>query len=198
MKNLKMSFFPKIISAIVLSATLSACGNDPVPRPTGYFRIDLPEKKYEQKDSIPFPFSFDLPQYAYINLQRTQRDPNLFNIDFPRFQARIHMSYFPIDTNVNELIEEARSLVYKHVVKAQDIQENMIVNPESGVYGTYYHIEGNAASGSQFFLTDSSNHFVRGALYFSVEPNYDSIAPVQQFIKADIERMIESFKWTEE
>lgn len=198
MKNPKMKLFSTIISALVLSVILSACGNDPVPRPTGYFRIDLPEKEYDRTDSIPFPFSFELPQYAFVNLQRTKQDPNLFNIDLPRFQARIHMSYLPVDTNIHELIEDARSLVYKHVVKAQDIQENMIVNHEAGVYGTYYQIEGNAASGSQFFLTDSTEHFVRGALYFNVEPNYDSIAPVQQFIKADIERMIESFEWVED
>ena len=105
------------------------------------------------------------------------------------------MSYIKVDSNINQLSEEARSLVYKHVVKAQDIREELIINPEEKVYGTFYHIEGNAASGSQFYLTDSSHHFVRGALYFNVEPNYDSIAPVQQFIKADIERMIESFKW---
>lgn len=185
----------KVVLAVVLLSVLASCGNENVPRPTGYFRIDLPAKEYRTVDDIPFSFQFELPQYAHPNLERTKKDSNLFNIDFAKYNARIHMSYIKVDSNINQLSEEARSLVYKHVVKAQDIREELIINPEEKVYGTFYHIEGNAASGSQFYLTDSSRHFVRGALYFNVEPNYDSIAPVQQFIKADIERMIESFKW---
>ena|SRR5690554_6359323 len=188
----------KVVLAVVLLSVLASCGNENVPRPTGYFRIDLPVKEYRTIDSIPFAFQFELPQYAHPNLERTKKDSNLFNIDFAKYNARIHMSYLKVDSNINQLSEEARALVYKHVVKAQDIREELIINPEEKVYGTFYHIEGNAASGSQFYLTDSSRHFVRGALYFNVEPNYDSIAPVQQFIKADIERMIESFKWAGE
>lgn len=176
---------------------LFACGSDPIPKPTAYYRIDLPEKEYGQVDSIPFPFSFELPNYAKVNLKRTSSDPEFLNLDFPRFGARLHLSYKPIDTNVYQMLEDARSLVYKHVVKAQDIQENIVENSEARVYGTYYEIAGNAASGAQFYLTDSTNHFLRGALYFNVEPNYDSLAPVQNFLKEDIERMIESFRWEE-
>lgn len=174
-----------------------ACGSDPVPKPEGYFRIDLPEKNYHSIDSIPFPFTFDLPQYAVVNLTRTQRDPNFLNIDFARYGARLHLSYKSIDSSAYELLEDARTLVYKHVVKAQDIKENLVINPEEKVYGTYYEIAGNAASGAQFYLTDSVDHFLRGALYFNVEPNYDSIAPVQEFLKQDIEYLIESFRWVE-
>ncbi len=172
-----------------------SCGSDPIPKPTAYYRIDLPEKEYKRIDSIPFPFSFEMAEYAKVNLKRTMKEPEFMNIDFPRYGARLHLSYKAIDTNANQLLEDARSLVYKHVVKAQDIQENLIVNPEERVYGTYYEIAGNAASGAQFYLTDSTNHFLRGALYFSVEPNYDSLAPVQNFLKEDIERMIETFSW---
>ncbi len=161
----------------------------------GYFRIQLPEKHFEVADSIPFPFKFMLPQYARINLDRTESNRGFLNIDFPKYGARIHMSYLPVDTNLNQLFEDSRGLVYKHVSKAQDIKENIVFNEENRVFGMYYQIEGNAASGSQFFLTDSSTHFLRGALYFNVQPNYDSIAPVQQFIKKDIEVLIESFKW---
>ena len=172
-----------------------SCGSDPIPKPTAYYRIDLPEKEYKRIDSIPFPFSFEMAEYAKVNLKRTMKEPEFMNIDFPRYGARLHLSYKAIDTNANQLLADARSLVYKHVVKAQDIQENLIVNPEERVYGTYYEIAGNAASGAQFYLTDSTNHFLRGALYFSVEPNYDSLAPVQNFLKEDIERMIETFSW---
>ncbi len=188
----------KVLYYLILFILLASCQESIIPKPAGYFRIDLPKKEYTPIDSIPFPFSFELPQYAYINLRRTKKDKNFVNIDFTKYGARIHISYMPISNNLPKLLEDSRTLVYKHVIKAQDIKENLVLNNEDRVFGTYYQIEGNAASGSQFYLTDSVNHFLRGALYFNVEPNYDSIAPVQAFIKADIEHLIESFKWKSE
>lgn len=176
-------------------AIASACNNDPVPKPMGYFRIDLPEKNYGVIDTIPFPFQFELPQYAFVNLKRTAEDKRFLNIDFAKYGARIHMSYLKIDSNLPRLLDDSRTLVYKHVEKAQDIVEQQVYNEDKRVYGNFYSIDGNAASGSQFYLTDSTNHFLRGALYFNVIPNFDSIAPVQSFIKKDIENMIESFQW---
>jgi len=187
----------KLFGFILIAIVFIACENNPVPKPTGYFRIDLPEKNYRQVDTIPFPFSFKLPQYAFVNLRRTKKDKNFLNIDFTRFGARVHLSYIPVKDNLPKLLEDSRTLVYKHVVKAQDIKENLVMNQQERVFGTYYQIEGNAASGSQFYLTDSVNHFLRGALYFNVEPNYDSIAPVQAFIKEDLEELIEGFRWKE-
>lgn len=180
---------------LILSLILIACENNFLPRPNGYFRIDLPEKEYKRADTIPFPFSFDIPTYAHVNLERTRKDSNFLNIDFPRFSARLHLSYIPVDTNIAKLLEDARTLVFKHVSKAQDIKEDLVYNKEERIFGTYYQIAGDAASGTQFFITDSSNHFLRGALYFSAQPNYDSIAPVQDFLSADIENMIETFQW---
>lgn len=175
---------------------LVSCGNETLPKPKGYFRIDLPEKSYEElRDSIPFPFSFQLPQYGKVNLKRTKDQANFFNVDFSRFGARIHFSYFPIEENLEKLLEESRTLSYKHTERAQEINEELILNPEERVFGTYYSIEGNAASSDQFYITDSSNHFLRGALYFNVAPNPDSIGPVSDFIKEDIIHLIETFSW---
>lgn len=185
----------RVVISILVLFGLFSCGENNVPRPIGYFRIDLPKKEYRKIDSIPFPFSFDLPQYATADLKRTKNNEHFMNLDFNQFGAKIHISYLPIDGNLELMLEDSRSLAYKHTVKAQDIKEKLYLNPEEKVYGTYYQIDGNAASGSQFYLTDSSKHFVRGALYFHVEPNFDSIAPVQEFIQKDIQRFIESFKW---
>lgn len=185
----------QIIFYFALLGLLSACNEEPYPKPIGYFRIDFPAKEFREIDSIPFPFTFQLPQYAAVNLNRTKENKNFFNIDFPRYRARIHLSYSKVDGKLNELLENSRTLVFKHVIKAQDINESLIINESERVFGNYYQIEGNSASGSQFYLTDSTNHFLRGALYFNVKPNFDSIAPVQEFIKADIEKLIESFKW---
>lgn len=178
-----------------IGLSLLACQETPIPKPIGYFRIDLPEKIYEAPDSLPFPFQFELPQYAKINLQRTKEDSRFLNIDFPKYGARVHMSYIKVDTNLPTLLEDARTLVYKHLEKAQDISEVSIYKLEKRVFGVFYTLDGNTASGSQFYLTDSSNHFVRGALYFNVVPNFDSIAPVQTFIEQDIQHLIESLQW---
>tara|TARA_B110000503_G_C7168791_1_gene423267 strand:- start:6010 stop:6573 length:564 start_codon:yes stop_codon:yes gene_type:complete len=178
-----------------LLISLFACQETPIPKPTGYFRIDLPEKNYSQTDTLPFPFQFELPQYATINLERTKEDSRFLNIDFPSYGARVHMSYLKIDSNLPTLLDDARTLVYKHLEKAQDISETSIYKEDKRVFGVFYTLDGNTASGSQFYLTDSTNHFIRGALYFNVVPNFDSIAPVQTFIEQDIQHLIETIKW---
>src|SRR5690606_27642977 len=89
-----------------------SCSSDPVPKPIGYYRIDLPEKEYKLVESLPFPFTFELPQYAYPNLKRTKKDSTFFNIDFPRFGARIHMSYAKVDSNLHKLLEDSRTLAF--------------------------------------------------------------------------------------
>lgn len=179
----------------LLLLVLWGCSETPTPRPVGYFRIDLPSKNYTTRDSLPFPFEFELPQYAKVNLERTKKDSRFLNIDFPSYGARVHMSYLKVDSNLPTLLDDARTLVYKHLEKAQDISETTIYKEDKRVFGVFYTLDGNTASGSQFYLTDSTNHFVRGALYFNVVPNFDSIAPVQTFIEEDIQNLIETLDW---
>jgi gliding motility-associated lipoprotein GldD len=186
---MKKLLFPFIFLILV------ACKDAQVPKPTGYYRIDLPQKEYRIVDSLPFPFQFELPQYARVNLQRTKEDSRFLNVDFLKFGARVHMSYIKVDSNLPTLLNDSRSLVYKHLEKAQDISEISIYKEDKRVFGVFYTLDGNTASGSQFYLTDSTNHFVRGALYFNVVPNFDSIAPVQTFIEQDIQNLIETLSW---
>ena len=122
---------PMVYEAFV---RILACQDAIAPKPKGYFRIDLPEKSYGTIDSIPFPFQFELPQYAFVNLNRTKTDSNFLNVDFTRFDARLHLSYISIENNLPKLLEDARTLVYKHVSKAQDIKENLVINEEKQVF----------------------------------------------------------------
>ena len=92
-------------------------------------------------------------------------------------------------------MEESRTLAYKHTIKADAIQEQVFMNPANRVYGLIYKIEGNAASPMQFFLTDSTSHFLRGALYIREVPNIDSLKPVIDFLEIDIIRLIETTSW---
>ena len=87
-------------------------------------------------------------------------------------------------------------MVMKHIPKASSIENKIYENPEKRIYGLTYTIAGvDAASPYQFYLTDSTKHFIRGALYFNTIPNNDSLAPVIEFLKEDINHLIETFEW---
>jgi len=185
-----------ILVIITLTVILNGCRQDYAPKPRGYFRIDLPEKQYVRFDST-YPYSFEYPVYAKITPDnRSTSEPYWINIDFPGFQGRIYISYKPVKNNLTEYLEDARTFVVKHIPKAEAIDDSLIYRPEDRVFGLVYYIEGSqAASPCQFFVTDSSANFLRGALYFNVSPNNDSLAPVLAFIQEDIRHLVNTFQW---
>jgi gliding motility-associated lipoprotein GldD len=190
---MKHSFF-----IIVFALLISSCGGGNfAPKPRGYFRIDLPEKSY-QNYTGNCPFSFEYPKYTVIyNDSSSFAEPCWINIVYPEFKGRLHLSYKSLDKKgiYEMLTEDARKLAFKHTIKAESIDQYRISNSERKVYGLIFGIEGNTASNLQFFLTDSSQHYLRGALYFAVEPKADSIQPVLDFVKQDVERFIETLEW---
>jgi gliding motility-associated lipoprotein GldD len=119
------------------------------------------------------------------------------NLDFPQFNARLHLSYFEIGPNstFEQLTEDARTFAFKHTAMASAIEQQVISLPEHNVYGLEYHIQGNTASNYQFFISDKSKHYLRGALYFNEKPHLDSIQPVLKFIEEDIAHLINTSKW---
>ena len=181
---------------ILLILCFSACNDtDYTPKRTGYFRIALPERKYNTYNTDA-PFTFDYPAYASV-LPDTGAGTGAYwlNIVFPRFKCNVYMSYLAVDGNLDTYVDECRKFVVEHEVKASAINEQDVVNPQAKIYGAIYDIEGNAASNMQFYLTDSTHNFVRGALYFYAVPNKDSLQPVVDFVKQDIKHLIESFRW---
>ncbi|GAB4285613.1 MAG: gliding motility lipoprotein GldD [Marinilabiliales bacterium] len=182
----------RFISIVLLLIFAFACNEDYIPKPMGYFRIDLPEKTYKEYDDI-CPFSFEYPEYSRI--VDYIKDSCWINIYFPRLNANIYLTYKNIKDNLPVYMEETRSLVYKHTIKASAIDEELKIIPENNIYSVIYHIKGNAASNINFFATDSCTHFIRGALYFNNRPNYDSLKPVIDFIEKDIIHMIETLSW---
>lgn len=187
----------QVLILFTMLSILSGCGNDYSPKPRGYFKIDLPEKKYRQYTS-DCPYTFEYPVYAQIQPDQG-REAGLCWIDvvYPQFNGRVHLSFqsFSSGAQLNELTEDAYTFAFKHTVKATAIDEARISYPEKDVYGVYYTIDGNTASNLQFYLTDSSRNYVRGALYFNEKPRQDSIQPVLDFIKTDIDKMIKTFSW---
>jgi gliding motility-associated lipoprotein GldD len=171
------------------------CRETIVPKPTGYFRIDLPPKGYRTYDTN-CPFVFEYPLYSRISYDVGKiTAPCWLNIDFPNFNARIHISYNAINNNLESIMKESYNLTYSHSIKADAINEQPWINKQNKVYGILYDLKGNTASSIQFFLTDSIKHYLRGSLYFSVQPNEDSLSPVIQFLREDIIQLIETFKW---
>ena len=184
-------FFATLVS-------LQSCNGDHYfPKPRGFFRIDLPAREYRSFDST-FPFRFEYPVYAKITFDEyTRREHYWLNIEYPAYKGKIHLSYKDVrSSGLSSLIEDSRSMVYKHAPKAIGIKESIVTNRINKIYGTVYTIEGrDAASPFQFFVTDSTHHFLRGALYFYTTPNNDSLQPVINFIIDDIDHLIGTLEW---
>lgn len=183
---------------LLFSLGIVSCTNtDYSPKPKGYFKIDFPAKEYNPFISNA-PFTFEYPKYAELYLDSSKKaDKHWYNLNFPQFNARLHISYFPLQSKkeLEILSEDTRKLAFKHTVKATGIDEALIKNKEENIYGIYYTIEGNTASALQFYLTDSTKNYLRAALYFNEKPQQDSIQPILDFIKKDVDKMIKTFKW---
>ncbi len=190
-----MPKFLSFLSALFLLLTFS-CKKEYVPKPRGYFRITFQEKTYHKLDSIALPYQFDIPGYSKIVPDNDRlAEPYWINLKIPAHKAEVHLSYKKVSNNLEMLTEDSRALAYKHSIKADAINEKIFANPEKRVYGTIYLIDGNAASPLQFYLTDSTRNFLRGALYIREVPNIDSLRPVIDFLTPDVIRLIETTEW---
>lgn len=177
---------------------LVACGEKerPLPKPKGYFRIDLPEKNYVKVDTIE-RYSFETPDYTVItNDPLSPNEKNWINVEMPRFKASIHLTHKDVNGNLGEYLEDVHTMLTKHLQKANGMNDSLIINPEHKVYGMLIEMDGKGvATPLQFYLTDSTTNFVRGALYFNFVPNNDSMQPVIDYLRKDINRMISTFEW---
>lgn len=174
---------------------MQGCKEKYTPKPRGYFRIEFPEKVY-QKTTFQLPFDFEYPVYSVLKTDNSPgAEPNWYNIDFANNKAKFHLSYKVVNNNLQKLTEESRELAYKHAIKAFSINEKVFVDSENRVFGTIYQLKGNTASPMQFHLTDSSKHFLRGSVYISEVPNYDSLQPVIDFLVKDVDHLIKTFRW---
>ncbi|TKK64330.1 hypothetical protein FC093_22755 [Ilyomonas limi] len=178
----------------------AACNSPYIPKQEGYFEIPLPEKKYVQFDKASYPYTFEYPAYARIIKDTTffdsiPKDSFWINIDFPQFDARIYMSYKNIGKyKLEQLVDDAYKMTGKHTVKASGIEDSLI-HPAENVAGIFFKVEGDVATANQFFVTDSTHNFLRGALYFDATPNEDSLRPVHDFLVKDMKHLINTFRW---
>lgn len=182
-----------ILIVVFIVTVLAACDEPFAPKPRGYFRIELPEKKYQLFQPESCPFNFDIPAYAQVRMDTSSTC--WMNVEFPAFKGTLYLSYKPVSQDLDRLVDDCRSMAMKHTAKASAIEEEEWSDPENKVYGLKYTLKGNSASPTQFWLTDSLHHFIRGSFYFYARPNPDSLAPVMEFLGTDIDRIMDSFRW---
>ena len=189
-----------IILLVACTFFTVGCNDDFAPKPKAYARIELPTPVYQPTNGENWncPYAFEFSTLSYITLEPRYQDSTCwYNLYYPRYRATVHLTYSDLNNNLTRHIEESRKLAMKHIGKASQIEEILIENDEKRVYGLVYDFAGETASDMQFFLTDSTQHFLRGALYFNVSPNKDSLEPVIQYVKEDIHHIVKSFRWVE-
>lgn len=200
--KLKMAKCFYALLLVFYSLFLSSCHGDYSPKPKAYPRVIFPEQKYDLYNPVNCPFKFEKPVYALVQRDSTYMNRELsadlcwLNVYLNPLNGVINLTYKDIENpkQLEQLIEDAHKLAFKHTKKANYIDEVRIENPH-GAGGILYDLGGDAASNVQFFLTDSNKHFVRGALYFYNQPNADSMEPVLNFVKTDIEHLLKTFEW---
>ena len=188
----------KILAIIAMAVIFASCNEETnyMPKPRGYFRIDLPEKAYQSVDTIE-RYRFECPQYAFVtNDPYSPEQKNWVNVEMPVFKGSIHLTHKNIDDNLGEYLEDVHTMLTKHIQKANGMRDSLIINDKHHVYGMLIEMDGKGvATPMQFYLTDSTRNFVRGALYFNFLPNNDSMQPVIDYIREDINQMINTFEW---
>lgn len=184
----------------MLATVMPACNSPYTPKPKGYFNIAFPAKQYQLFNEPGYPYSFEYPVYAQVVrdtafMGEKPENPWWVNVDFPQFQGKVYISYKTIGAyKLEKLLNDAFNMTNKHSMKANSINDSLIATA-NGIHGMFFHVGGDVATANQFFVTDSTRHFLRGALYFDATPNQDSLLPVNNFLVEDMKHMIETFRW---
>lgn len=198
-----MIYNKKNVWSLFLILIFVACGEpDYTPKPRAYPKVNYPEKAYDKFDESYCNFTFEKPTYAKVVQDTLFFDEKpesecWFDLVIPSLSGKIHCSYREIGRNkIDKLIDDTYKLAHKHNVRADYIDDYYISKP-NGVHSTIFEIEGEVASPFQFYVTDSTEHFLRGSLYFNTSPNADSMAPIIEFVKRDIIHLVNTFEWEE-
>jgi len=187
----------KITSIITGALLLTACGGDemPIPKPPTFLNIELPAHSYK-KLNTSCPYEFDISTlYQVRDVYEGKKLTCHKDILFGKLNGTLHFSYIIMEKPLKDYINYAIDKVDDHKIKASDIKDSQIIRTKDRVYGTIFELKGDVASPFQFYLTDSVTRFISGVVYMNARPNYDSIKPSLDYIKKDLDRMLNTFKW---
>jgi gliding motility-associated lipoprotein GldD len=186
-----------ILFVLVFSCRKKADSGDFVPKPKGYNRIDLSETKYQQMTEN-HPFSFQYSTQAVLKPDTVRwAEPHWMYVYYPNLKAMIQLTYKPLGGDKNKLmklIDDAHKLAAKHGQKAYSIQDLVLKTP-SGKSAMLMELEGEVPTYLQFYTTDSTKHYMRGALYFNTALKSDSLAPVIEYLKKDVIHLLNTLEW---
>lgn len=207
------------IFSLISVVLIISCNSTYTAKKEGYFKINLPQKAYTTFDDSLYPYTFEYPVYAKISKDSSffkdgDQNPYWININFPSLNGTIYISYKNIEgtslykvktsngtyrdsigkNNFEKMVNDSYNLTYKNEVKAYSIQDSVMHTPNH-ITGVFFTLSGNVATAKQFFLSDTTHHFLRGALYFDATPNEDSLRPVNAFLQDDMKHLINTLKW---
>lgn len=179
-----------LVLVLIASLCLGSCADEVAVKPAAKLRLDYPQPEYVLAD-FDCDYEFQINRIAQI----IPRKDCWVNINYPTIDATLFITYRAVNNNLDSLLYDAQKLTYDHTVKAQKILEQPRVDSMNKVYGMFYMINGDAATQSQFYVTDSLNHFVTGSVYFNARPNFDSVYPAVAYLRDDIRRIMETMHW---
>lgn len=196
-----------------------SCNSNYTSKKEGYYKIDFPEKVYTTFNDPSFPYTFEYPVYARIAkdssyFDKGEKNPYSIDIVFPSFNGTIYLSYKNIGgtsvykvknpdgtyrdstgkNSFQKMVNDSYNLTYKNDIKAYSIEDSVMHTPNQ-ITGVFFKLSGNVATARQFFLSDTTQHFLRGALYFDATPNEDSLRPVNAFLQEDMKHLINTLQW---
>lgn len=182
-----------ILVILAISFLCISCKDDPKPKPKGFLSLEYPEAEYN-RINIGCPYTFEKNSIAKVSPSRN-RIPCWIQLDYDQMKGSIFITYQPVKNNLDSLLTDAQKLPLQHTIKADVIEGDVYSNDFNKTYGMFYEVDGDAASQAQFYLTDSTDHFLTGSVYFQSLPNFDSIVPAAEYLKKDIRHLMESLKW---
>jgi gliding motility-associated lipoprotein GldD len=171
-----------------------ACREAIVPKPNAFLSLKYPDAFY-QKIALNQPFKFDKNKLAVVEGIQYKESSQSLNLNYPLLKAKLYLSYHPLNENLARYVSETEFTTKNHAKVAHQVTEQKFENLRTNVFGKMYELTGPVASQCQFYVTDSSQHFLTGALYFKVKPNYDSILPAVRYLQKDMIRLVESLEW---
>ncbi len=216
--NVKKNLFTCFSLILIFYNFLLGCNSTYTSKKKGYFKIDFPKHEYLRFDNPDFPYSFEYPAYASVVRDSTyfesaSQNPYWININFPSFNGKIFISYKTIGGNsiykvktsagykdslgkntFENMVNDSYNLTYKNDIKAYSIEDSLMRTPNN-ISGIFFRLAGSVATAKQFFLSDTTHNFLRGALYFDATPNEDSLRPVNAFLQEDMKHLINTLQW---
>jgi gliding motility-associated lipoprotein GldD len=198
-----MKFSPLLLPPLLWLS----CTDAPVARPDAFMRIGLPstEAYAPLNEDAPFGLSINTEAKVIVKevlteegTEQAREGEYWLDIAYPSILSTVQFTYKPVDNNLEALVRDAQQLAYKHTLKASGMREQFFEYKDEKVYGLYYELSGASATTTQFYATDSTEHFLRGVLYHYSPPNADSLAPVTQFMREEILQMISTLNWGNE